>query len=103
MFCVVEDEQHLARAKCGCECLKWVVGPFAEPERGADRGRNQVGVAQRRQLDDSGAVCERLCIPACELEREAGLAAAAGTGKHDQPRLPAEEEIVHFAQLALAP
>ena len=55
------------------------------------------GIAQRRKLHEPGAVRERAgCLERC-LQRESRLAAAPGSGQHDQTRVAPGEHLVVVA------
>ena len=55
-----------------------------EPERGGDGDRDEVGIGERRELDDPDPVGKFRQQVSCDLEAEPRLADAAGAGQRDE-------------------
>ncbi|PPS87799.1 hypothetical protein BZZ08_02782 [Streptomyces sp. MH60] len=89
VLAVVEHEQRLAVLQGGQQPLGGVHARGAEalahPERGEHGVRDLSAVGQGRQLDEADVRRgDRRLAPARRLDREPGLAGAAGTGERDQ-------------------
>ena len=103
MLGVVEHEQELPGAQERGQNLERLVAVLLDRERAHDRAENERGIAQRRQLDERGAVRKRRRRLVGSLEREPRLPGAAGAGQDEQPHVLAQEELAQLRQLAFAP
>ena len=102
MLDVVQDEQELTVAYCPSERVeRRLAGRLRDADRGRERRQEQPGVAQRRELDDRGAVGEARRSLSSGREREARLAAASCAGEDDQSHFAAREERGQRLELAL--
>ena len=70
------------------ECLS---GHLGDVEGRGDRGNHEPGIAKRREWHPEDAVGKVLGDGGGGLERESGLAGAAGTGQGEQPDGGVEE------------
>jgi hypothetical protein len=99
---VVEDEQQLASAELGRELVeRLLVDHVAEPEGLHDRRDDQVGIPKRRQLDQRHAVGEGRRDAPCGLQREPGLAAAAGAGEDEEACVTPEQRRAQLVELTV--
>ena len=91
---VVDDEQQVLRPRARARA------PPRGPRPGGGRRRaparmvwdDERGIAERRELDEHGAVRERRSGPAGGLESEPRLAAPARAGEHDEADVVALEQ-----------
>ena len=101
VLAVVEQEQLPAIADVlGEGDLRRPVGGEPGVQRLGDRRADQLGLAERRQLDRPDPVGEILPPLARKLQRQPGLAAAAGPGQGEEPRVAQQRR--DLGQLALA-
>ncbi len=101
VLAVVEQEQLLAIADVPCEGdLGGAVGGEPRVQGLGDRRSDQPGLAECGQLHRPDTVGEVLPALTCELQREPGLAAAAGPGQGEEPRVA--QQGGELGQLALA-
>ena len=101
MLAVVEQEQLLAVADVSGEGdLRCPVGGEPGAQRLGDRRADQLGLAECRQLDRPDPVGEILRLLPRNLQRQPGLAAAAGPGQSEEPRVA--QQCGGLGQLALA-
>ena len=101
MLAVVEQEQLPAIADVPGEGdLRRPVGGEPGVQRLGDRRADQLGLAERRQLDRPDPVGEILPPLPRKLQRQPGLAAAAGPGQGEEPRVAQQRR--GLGQLALA-
>ena len=68
----------------------------------ATAGKNERGIAHRRQTDEEDPVGEIIEELAGDLQRQPGLAAAAWSGQCHQPRVLVPEHARHRGQLIVA-
>ena len=88
MLAVVQDEQQRARREeVDHRVGQRLAGQRPHVERGRDRVRDEPGVRERGELDQSRTVRVRRLDRACQLEREPRLAHTAGAGEGEQPRV----------------
>ncbi len=101
MLAVVEDEQQPAVGAMPDQRLRRGTARFLlDPQRGGDRLRHQFRICKRRQFDQPHAVGEIIERVGCDLERQAGLAEAAGADDGDEPC--SAQQFPDLAQLTLA-
>ncbi len=101
VLAVVEQEQLLAVADVSGEGdLRRPVGGEPGVQGLGDRRADQLGLAERRQLDRPDPVGEILRLLPRKLQRQPGLAAAAGPGQGEEPRVAQQRR--GLGQLALA-
>jgi hypothetical protein len=97
---VVEHEQELARLQPAGDRLGGLfAGGLRDRQRAGDGGGHEGGVAQRRELDEAGAVGVRVCELSGELEREPGLAGAAGAAEGEQADVVAQQQLAQLVEL----
>ena len=72
------------------------------PSAAATAGRTKLGVADRREVDEPGAVLELGRELRRELQPEPGLARPAWAGQRDQPRAVDADQLEDVDELALA-
>ena len=102
MLAVVEDEQELARGQFrGDRIDQGAAGERPQVERLRDRVGHACAFTDRVELDEDGAVGERVLAAPGELEGEPRLARAAGAREREQAR--ASEQRPQFGELVLAP
>ena len=102
MLAVVEHEQHLPRCQLrGDRVDEPTARKSAEIERLGDRVRDAGAFVDGLELDEDRPAGMRVLAAACELEREPGLAGAAGARKRQQAC--AAEERPQLRELVLAP
>ena len=100
VLAVVEQEQLLAIPDVpGERDLGGAVGGEPRVQGLGDRGPDQLGLAERRQLHRPDPVGEVLEPLPGELERESRLAATAGAGQGEEPRVAQQRG--DLGQLAL--
>jgi hypothetical protein len=75
-------------------------GRFASADGGGDRGRNEAGIADRRELDEPGAITEAVANRPRRPDREPGLAGPAGSGQGDEAA--SLQEVNDLRDLAIA-
>ena len=63
-----------------------------QPDGAGDRRQDERGIAEVGQLDEAGAVGELVAHLVGNVERQAGLADAAGAGQRDERHVPAVEQ-----------
>jgi hypothetical protein len=102
MLGVVEHEQELPGTQERGQGLERLVAVLLNCKSAHDRAENDRGIAQRRQLDERGAVRKRRRGGVGSLEREPGLAGAPGTRQDEQPHVLAQEELAQLNELAFA-
>ena len=101
---VVEHEQELLVAQVLDQRLERALARLlAQAERLRDRRHDELRLADRRELDEGRAVREPLAHAGGELEREPGLAGAAGADQRQQAHVVAREQLAGLGELALAP
>ena len=101
VLAVVEQEQLLAIADVTGEGdLRRPIGGEPGVQGLGDRGADQLGLAECRQLDQPDPVGEILRLLPGKLQRQPGLAAAAGPGQGEEPRVAQQRR--DLGQLALA-
>ncbi len=101
VLAVVEQEQQPAIADVpGERDLRRPVGGQPRVQRLCDRRPDQLGLPERRQLDRPDPVGKVLGPLPGELQRQPGLAAAAGSGQGEEPRVAQQRR--GLGQLALA-
>ena len=96
---VVEHEQQLAWTKNLREGIERLLR-VGDPERLGDRGDDELGVAERRQLDQYRAVRVRRGGATRCFEGEPRLAAPAGSGEDEHARFPPGEDLAKLCKLA---
>ena len=85
MLQIVEQQQGLGRAQVGDEAgRKGLAAPFPQPPRLGERGNDQRGVMQGRQVHEGDAVCEAIRDAFGHREGQARLADPAGAGQREQ-------------------
>ena len=98
---VVEQEQELLGAERLGERLERL-RDVGDADRLRDGRHHELGVAQRGELDEHGAVCVGRGCVAGGFERQPGLAASACAGEDDQACVPALEQSGQVPELLLA-
>ncbi len=84
---VVEDQKELLAAQVVDQHVQHrAIGVLAEAQRAGDRRHDQLGIGDRRQRHEPGAVRQCLLHRGGDLDREAGLAGPTGPGERQQPR-----------------
>jgi hypothetical protein len=85
MLAIVEHQQKPLRGERIRDAIRRCnVTAEIETERGGDGDRHEVGIRQRRELDNPDPVGEFGQQPPSDLEAEARLADPAGTRQGDQ-------------------
>jgi hypothetical protein len=91
VLAVVHEEQELPCAH---------VRELRRAERVRDSPLDEAGLGERGQVDEPDTVRPRVELPACDLQREPGLAGAADPGERDEAVLP--ERCGELVELPLA-
>jgi hypothetical protein len=73
-----------------------------ERQRAGDRAENELGIAERRELDEACAVGERAPALRGRRQGESCLPRAPGPGQHEQPHSLDDEQPTELGELALA-
>jgi hypothetical protein len=86
MLAIVERQHELLRGERIRDAFGRydVIGKVKTKRRG-DRGRHEVRIRERRELDDPDPVGEFGQQAPCDLEAEARLADPSGAGQGDEP------------------
>ena len=99
---VVEDEQHAAIRDVLRQPLgSAAAGPVCEAQLLGDRGGDELGLGDRRELDEEHAVGMVVQRSGRNLQAESRLAGAARAGEGQQAAAP--QQVEHLADLSLAP
>ena len=61
--------------------------PLADAKGGSNGGQDELRIAQWRQINEDDAVAKHAPQLCADLEGEAGLARAPGSGQRDQPTI----------------
>lgn len=86
LLAVVEDEHPLLGPDLRDDRLRdGAIGTSRHTERGGDRGGNQLGIGQGRQVDEDGAIGELRCHVLSDGQRQLGFAYPTRAG-HGQQR-----------------
>jgi hypothetical protein len=102
MLAVVQHEQQTALAEGGSERIDdGLACGFTNTDGGGDAMGDQLRVGQRSQLDQPDAVGIAVGHLGCQLERQAGLAAATNASEGKQPCLG--QSPLDLSKLYLAP
>jgi hypothetical protein len=100
---VVQDEQELSRPDPGLNDHHRVsIGRNLQPERGRNRGRHQLGVAQSIERDEPAAVLVVADHLLGDAQRETRFAGPAGARERQQTHVVAQEQSEYFAEFLLA-
>ena len=74
VLAIVQDQEKVAAADGACHSLAGNLSAAEfQPKRAGHRGRHEVGIGQRRQLDKPAAVLKLTEDAAGDLQREGGL------------------------------
>ena len=101
VLAVVEDEQHVARAQRVGELIERRAARVERDEARARDGRGEVvAVLERREIGEERTARMVRLLPARDLDREAGLAGAPGSGQRDEAVI--EQQAAHCRDVVAA-
>ena len=101
---VVEQQQQGAIAQIGLEEIRGGLVAHLEETQGLGNDRDdELRITDRGEGDKADAVGERVLEIGRDLQREAGLADATGTGQGYQPVLVLSQETTERGDFALPP
>src|SRR5579864_5136094 len=104
LFEVVQDEQQVLVLQCCFQVLEWRAGATALEAKGLhDSRKDQPGIGNGSQRDETDSIEEDIPHLCCHLERQARLAHAAGAGERQQTHLGTGKQGTGGSQLALPP
>ena len=98
VLAVVDDQEHISVTDELSHPRQRVDVGISQLERSCDRGRNRVGMAHRRELDQHDIAIVR--VEASELGGKTGLAGTTGT--HERDHAVCSQEAGELGQLVVA-